>query len=413
MRTLTPSRIPAALIAFSFMAALVANAQTYTTLATFNGANGDGPYYGSLVQGANGNFYGTTTTGGDIATSCSNGQGFDCGTVFELTPGGSLTTLYTFCSLVNCADGLLPSSGLTLARDGNFYGTTGEGGANFGGGTIYKITPAGQLTTLHSFCAQLNCTDGSYPFAGLMQASNGNFYGTTLQGGTYNQGVIYQISPTGTYKVLHSFCAQTNCTDGSGSIAGLMQASNGRLYGTTPSGGVSGAGTVFTITPAGKFQTLHSFVITDGSSPYSALVQTSSGAIYGTTFSGGLRNDGTIFEMTAEGTLKTIYNFCVAAYCSDGANPAAGLTAGANGGLYGTTESGGMNFRGNVFEITPSGRLKTIYSFCSQTNCADGSTPLAGVVQASDSTLYGTTFLGGDLSCGPPTGCGVLFSLTQ
>src|SRR5579859_8237395 len=130
MRTLTSSRIPAALIAFFFIAALVANAQTYTTLTTFNGANGDSPFYVSLVQGANGNFYGTTVTGGDIATSCSNGQGFDCGTVFELTPGGSLTTLYAFCSLVNCVDGLLPSSGLTLARDGTFYGTTGEGGAD-------------------------------------------------------------------------------------------------------------------------------------------------------------------------------------------------------------------------------------------------------------------------------------------
>lgn len=413
MRTLTSSRILTALIAFSFMATLVANAQTFTTLATFNGANGDGPYYGSLVQGPNGNFYGTTTTGGDIVTSCSNGLGFDCGTIFELTPGGSLTTLYTFCSQINCADGFVPYSGLTLGSDGNFYGTTSFGGANFTGGTIYKITPAGQFITLHSFCAQLNCPDGSYPIAGPVQASNGNFYGTTLQGGTYNQGVIYQISPAGKYKVVHSFCAQTNCTDGTSTFAGLMQASNGQLYGTTASGGANGAGTVFTITPAGKFRTLHSFAFTDGSSPFSVLVQTSNGAIYGTTLSGGLRNDGTVFQMTATGKLKTIYNFCVAAYCSDGASPAAGLIAGANGGLYGTTESGGMNLRGNIFEITPSGRLKTIYSFCSQANCADGDTPFAGVVQASDGTLYGTTYLGGDLSCGTPTGCGVVFSLPQ
>lgn len=412
MRTLTSTRIYTVL-AFSFLAALVANAQTYTTLATFNGANGDGPYYGALVQGANGNFYGTTTTGGDITTSCSNGQGFDCGTIFELTPGGNLTTIYTFCAQVNCADGLLPYSGLTLGRDGNFYGTTSLGGTLFGEGTIYKVTPTGQLTTLYSFCSQLNCTDGSYPIAGLVQASNGNFYGTTMQGGTYNQGVVFQISPTGTYKVLHSFCAQTNCTDGTAPFAGLMQASNGALYGTTSSGGAHGAGTVFAITPSGKFQTLHSFAFTDGSSPYSVLLQTSNGAIYGTTVYGGLRNDGTVFQMTTAGTLKTIYNFCVAAYCSDGANPESGLTEGANGGLYGTTQSGGMNLRGNIFEITPTGRLKTIYSFCSQTNCADGNAPLGGVVQASDGTLYGTTYLGGDLNCSPPTGCGVLFSLTQ
>ncbi|HLZ42803.1 MAG TPA: choice-of-anchor tandem repeat GloVer-containing protein [Candidatus Sulfotelmatobacter sp.] len=413
MRTLTSSRIPAALIAFFFIAALVANAQTYTTLTTFNGANGDSPFYVSLVQGANGNFYGTTVTGGDIATSCSNGQGFDCGTVFELTPGGNLTTIYTFCAQDNCADGLLPYSGLTLGRDGNFYGTTSLGGTLFGEGTIYKVTPTGQLTTLYSFCSQLNCTDGSYPIAGVVQASNGNFYGTTLQGGAYNQGVVYQVSPGGTYKVLHSFCALTNCTDGSAPFAGLMQASNGALYGTTSAGGAHGAGTVFAITPSGKFQTLHSFDFTDGSGPTSVLLQTSNGAIYGTTVYGGLRNDGTVFQMTTAGALKTIYNFCVAAYCSDGANPAAGLIAGANGGLYGTTQSGGMNLRGNIFEMTPSGRLKTIYSFCSQTNCADGDTPFAAVVQASDGTLYGTTYLGGDLSCEPPTGCGVVFSLTQ
>jgi uncharacterized repeat protein (TIGR03803 family) len=412
MRTLAV-KIPGRLIAFCFVAALAANAQSFTTLVIFDGANGDGPYYGSLAQGTNGNFYGTTLTGGNVPTNCSNGFGFDCGTVFEVTPAGTLTTLYTFCSQTNCADGFIPYSGLTLGSDGNFYGTTSGGGANFSGGTIYKITPAGQLTTLYSFCAQTNCTDGSSPEATLLEAKNGDFYGTTERGGTHNQGVVYQITAAGTYKVLYSFCAKTNCTDGANPLAGLMQASNGWLYGTTSSGGAKGAGTVFGITPAGKFQSVHSFGFVDGSSPVSVLVQASNKAIYGTTLTGGLRNDGTVFQMTAAG-IKTIYNFCVSQVkCTDGANPSAGLIQGTNGVLYGTTEQGGANFRGNVFGITPGGKLKTMYSFCSQTNCADGGTPLAGVVQASDGTLYGTTYSGGNLSCSTPIGCGVLFSLTQ
>ncbi len=403
-------RITVALIAFCLVSGLAASAQAFATLATFDGANGGDPYYASLVQGANGNFYGTTNFGGEATNNCSS-LGFGCGTVFEITPDGTLTTLYQFCSQINCFDGLSPYAGLTLGNDGNFYGTTSGGGANYFGGDIYKVTPTGELTVLYSFCAQLNCTDGYYPYSGLIQARDGNFYGTTAIGGTYNQGVVYQITSTGTYKVLYSFCTQTKCTDGANPFSSLIQASNGRLYGTTLYGGIGGGGTVFSITTTGKLQTVHSFSYTDGSSPYAGLVQASNGSIYGTTSSGGLRNDGTVFLLSPTGKLKTIYNFCVAADCTDGANPQAGLVQGSNGELYGTTASGGTHLRGSVFEISQAGKLKTLYSFCSQVNCADGYAPYGGVAQASDGTLYGITYLGGDLNCVLPVGCGTVFSL--
>ena len=142
-------------------------AQTFTTLASFNGTNGNGPL-APLVQGTDGNFYGTTNAGG------ANSRG----TVFKITPGGTLTTLYSFCSQTNCPDGDRPYAGLIQASDGNFYGTTRLGGASIYG-TIFKITPGGTLTTLYNFCSQSFCDDGMAPEAGLIQASDGNFYGTT------------------------------------------------------------------------------------------------------------------------------------------------------------------------------------------------------------------------------------------
>src|ERR1700693_2859551 len=156
--------------------ALTTQAQTFTTLATFTGGNGESPYYGSLIQASNGNFYGTTSSGGDIATSCSTGQGFDCGTIFELPPSGALTTVYTFCSQLNCADGFSPYAGLVQAANGKLYGTTFNAGASFGG-TVFEFTLQGTLTPLYSFCSQLPCTDGEFPYAGLVQASDGNLYG--------------------------------------------------------------------------------------------------------------------------------------------------------------------------------------------------------------------------------------------
>jgi uncharacterized repeat protein (TIGR03803 family) len=154
--------------------AIAGQAQTFTNLLNFDGTNGSEPEYGPLTQGIDGNFYGTTQNGG---------SSHDEGTVFKITAEGMLTTLHSFCIQANCSDGDLPGTGLVLATDGNFYGTTQNGGANSSGGTVFKIISAGTLTTLYSFCAQTDCGDGAEPKAGLIQAADGSFYGTTAKGG--------------------------------------------------------------------------------------------------------------------------------------------------------------------------------------------------------------------------------------
>ncbi len=206
--------------------------QDLTTVLDFDGANGALPYFASLIQGADGNLYGTTEGGGT----------FDQGNVFQVTPGGTLTTLYTFCSQTNCTDGAEPFAGLVQASNGKFYGTTTEGGANGAAGTVFEITSGGQLTTLYNFCSQPDCADGVFNEAPLVQANNGNLYGTTAGGGADGEGTVFEMTPAGQLTTLYSFCSQANCSDGANPYAGLLQASNGNLYGTTAGGGASGAG---------------------------------------------------------------------------------------------------------------------------------------------------------------------------
>jgi uncharacterized repeat protein (TIGR03803 family) len=225
------------------------------------------------------------------------------GTVFTITPGGVLTTLYNFCSQINCTDGDEPNTGLIQATDGNFYGTTFAGGANntcvyAGCGTVFTITPGGVLTTLYSFCSQINCTDGDNPLAGLVQGTDGNLYGTTFEGGTNacpnGCGTVFTITPGGALTTLHSF----DGTDGANTYAGLVQATNGNFYGTMSNGGPIGAGTIFTITPSGMLTTLQSFDLTDGANPNAGLVQDTNGTFYGTTGTGGANSVGTIFSLS-------------------------------------------------------------------------------------------------------------------
>jgi len=204
-----------------------------------DGANPDA----GLVQATNGDFYGTTSGGNNL-------YGND-GTVFKISPSGTLTTLYSFCSqgvFPTCTDGAYPAAGLIQATDGDFYGTTVVGGAS-GYGTVFKISPSGTLTTLYSFCAEgePNCTDGATPYAGLVQATDGDFYGTTYGGGAYDDGTVFQITTSGALTTLYSFCAQSGCTDGANPDAGLAQATNGDFYGTTEYGGTNSLGTVFSL----------------------------------------------------------------------------------------------------------------------------------------------------------------------
>jgi uncharacterized repeat protein (TIGR03803 family) len=364
------------LVLFCAAAVIAAPAQSIF-FTTLASFNGtDGSYPASLVQASDGNFYGTTVNGG----------AYRYGTAFKITPGGVLTTLYSFCSQPNCADGSGPFAALVQATDGNFYGTT-YGGGTYSSGTAFKITPGGTLTTQYSFCSQPNCADGAGPFAALVQATDGSFYGTTYQGGTNDGGTVFKITPSGTLTTLHSF----DGSDGLYPDTPLTQGSDGTFYGTTQQGGAGSAGTVFKITPSGNLTTLHSFDGSDGLYPNTPLTQGSDGNFYGAAEQGGAYRSGTVFKITPAGTLTVLHSFDG----SDGYIPLAVLVQASDGNFYGLTDLGGTYSSGTVFKITPGGTLTTLYSFCSQSGCIDGANPDGGLVLGRDSNFYGTTSEGG------------------
>ncbi len=365
-------------------ATMALSAQTVTTLASFDQTDGSQPWAG-LVQGLDGDFYGTTSAGG------AGGAG----TVFKISAGGALTTLHSFCTEAGCPDGSTPYAGVVQATGGDFYGTTWNGGAN-SAGTVFKITSTGVLTTLYSFCSQPLCTDGAYASAGLVEGENGDLYGATYGGGVYGSGAIYRISPRGAFSPIYSFCALSGCPDGLNPYGGLLLTANGDLYGTTFYGGTGaeGGGTVFRITPAGTLTTLHSFCAqsrcADGGNPRSTLLQTAGGNFYGTAESGGSNLAGTVFKLTASGDFTTLYSFCSQDGCADGTTPYGGLVQGSDGEFYGTTTSDGANGGGTIFRITSAGALTTLFSFF-YPNCAPGYSPLAAVIQSTNGLFYGTT----------------------
>jgi uncharacterized repeat protein (TIGR03803 family) len=365
---------------------------TYTTLANFSGSNGR-LSFGAPMQATDGNLYGTTYYGG----------AHDDGVVFDVTLDGTLSTVYSFCALSGCTDGSYSYSIPLQGSDGNFYGTTYLGGTS-NWGTVFKLTPGGTLTTLHSFTQR----DGSEPLAGLVAASDGSFYGTTNLGGSHSAGVIFKITPNGTYKVLHNFCSLSGCADGENSYAQLIQGTDGNLYGTSFAGGSHKFGTVFKITPAGVLTTLYNFCpqknCLDGEFPQTGLVQASNGNFYGTTILGGAWNWGTIFQISPAGKLTTLYNVCPQNGCPDGQYLYASLIQASDNNLYGVMDAGGANGRGTIFKMTLSGTLTTLYNFCSQPSCVDGSYP-TGLVQDTNGTFYGITADGGS------GGNGVIFSL--
>ncbi len=396
MKKINALKMACIAIALCAVTAVASPAQTYTNLFNFNGTNGQYPEDGTLVQGVDGNFYGTTYYGGT----------YTWGTVFKITPEGALTTLYNFCPRRGCLDGNNPTS-LIVAPNGNLYGTTLGGGTNGGYGTVFEITPAGRHTILHSF----DHTDGEDLYYGLVLATNGNFYGVTSSGGAHeNGGTVFQISPTGTFTTLYNFCSLANCADG-GTGSGLVQASNGSFYGTTAFGGANNnGGTVFQITAAGQLTTLYSFCAqancADGETPV-GVMQATNGNFYGMTGNGGANGVGAIFEMAPAGEVTTLYSFCSQANCDDGEYPWVGtLTQATDGNLYGTATNGGTAGIGTLFNITPEGDFTVLYSFCSQTGCTDGGIPRAGVMQATSGTIYGTTYYDGEF------GDGAVYSLS-
>ena len=370
--------------------ARISSAQTFTTLFSFHKSDGAEPVFSSLVQGLDGKLYGTAGLGGAKGFGSKKGAG----TVFRMTTGGAIKTLHSFCANVNCSDGEFPKGGVILGTDGNFYGTTAFGGTD-DGGTVFEMTPSGNLTTLYSF-------GNSHPFSVPVQAASGSFYGTTAAGG--DGGTVFRMTAAGTVTTLHEF----DGSDGSKPFAPIVQGTNESFYGTTATGGASShGGTVFEISPGGTLTTLHSFDTSDGAYPYSALVQATDGNFYGTTELGGANEGGTVFRITPGGALTTLYSFCALASCGDGEKPVAGLVEATDGNFYGTTELGGASGRGTVFQITPGGTVTTLYSFCAQANCADGEKPLAGLLQATNGNFYGATSIGG------ANNFGTIFSLAM
>ena len=354
-------------------AATVASpAQTFTTLHSFAGTDGSNPL-APLFQASNGDLYGTTSVGG------ANKDG----TVFEITTSGTLTTMHNFNHL-NPTDGGQPYAGLIQARDGNLYGTTTRGGSH-NAGVFFRMTTSGVLRAIHDFDYS---PDGALPYAAVVQTNNGAFYGTTPLGGG-GAGTVYEVTPFGQLFALYDFGA-----NGSSPVAGLVQASNGNFYGTAAMGGFYSCGTIFEVTPNGTFTLLHNFTGGDGCYPYATLVQGSDGNLYGTAAAGGAHNGynaGTFFNITPGGTFTLLHVFDK----TDGTGPEGALIQLSDGNFYGTTYGGGAYGKGTIFKITPGGAVTTLYSFCPQSGCSDGSNPIAGLVQASDGNFYGTTYGGG------------------
>jgi len=422
-------------------------AQQFMVLYTFcsqpNCADGSRPVAG-LTRGKRGALYGTTNVGG----------GGGNGTAFKLTPPVSEgdpwteTVLYSFCSLMRCADGYNPAFRL-LMRRGALYGTTPYGGAN-NGGTVFELTrpaTAGNSwteTVLHSFCSLSNCADGVDPQGNLIMDGEGALYGVTQYAAGGNRGgTVFKLTPptaegnSWTETVLYNFCSLSSCADGDGPRAGLLIDRQGALYGTAQFGGIQGGGLVFKLTPPSMTGGLWAETVlyrfcsvlncTDGAYPQASLIMDSRGALYGTTVNGGIfganviggsPGQGTVFKLTPPTvsgnpwTETVLYRFCSRAYCADGAIPASRLVIDQYGALYGTTQSGGNDgLSGTIFKLTPPAVMDgpwtetVLHSFCSLQSCADGAQPNGDLIM-HQGVLYGTT------NTGPNNGGGTVFKLT-
>lgn len=342
-----------------------------------------------VIEGQDGLLYGTTTLGGRWSgppTNCFCGgdefpAAWGSGTVFQIAKTGGLTTVMEF----DATAGLVPVAPLLRANDGTFYGTTYAGGTTVdvpgGRGTVFAMTADGAVRTLHSFSNDspfyLDVDESFHPTAGLVQGSDGALYGTTAR-------TIFRVTPDNLFTQLHDFAELT------GTISGLLAASDGALYGTTSHGGAFGFGTVFRITTTGEFTVLQSFSGSNGARPYASLVE-AGGALYGTTASGGAYGLGTIFRLASSG-LAVLHSFNFLT----GAAPVAALIRGVDGQLYGTTPLGGLSGfgsggSGTLFRMTLSGTVTLLHSFSGASGVA---TPLGRLLQAADGALYGTTYSG-------------------
>jgi uncharacterized repeat protein (TIGR03803 family) len=343
----------------SVLPSIEAKAQTVTALYSFTGTNTGGRVAG-LIQGRDGAFYGTIEASGSK----------NLGMVFKIIPNGTLTTLFSFSG---DAHGYDPLGGLVQASDGDFFGSTGYGGPN-NSGTMFKITTKGALTTFLPF------NGGQFVEDPLIQGRDGRLYGEA-QTGAVEGGVLFKMTTNGVLTTFHTFTGG----DGGSPTGGLVQGTDGYFYGTTYAGGLHNDGTVFQISANGVLTTLHSFNISDGASPQTALVQGKDGSLYGTTAEGG-PTYGTVFKITTNGLLTTLHSFTG----DDGSQPLGALVQGIDGDFYGTTSIGGsLNAgEGTVFKISGNGTLTTLYNFGGGD---DGGFPVGALIQGLDGALYGTT----------------------
>jgi uncharacterized repeat protein (TIGR03803 family) len=385
----------------TFALAGTAHAGSFTQLYDFQGSNGGQPAAALLLE--NGNLYGTASLGGP-----DNG-----GVVFELTSGGTQTVLHQFA---DGTDGFTPMGGLIADKQGNLYGTTmsgGDGCDQAGCGTIFKLAPDGTETILHAFA---DGNDGANPTAGLLADKRGNFYGTTLYGGSGGQGTVFKLASDGSESVLYAF---KGGNDGAEPQAGLIEDKRGNLYGTTVEGGSGAGGTVFKLAPDGTETILFSFDPANlfGAAPHGALIMDENANLYGTATIGGAGNCqdhcGTIFEIAANGDFSALYRFTGG---TDGAYPESALIEDKKGNFYGTTGGGGNTDCGGVgcgavFKLTPRGKLTTLYAFTGGTN---GAEPFAPAIADKQGNLFGTTMYDG-YSCTDYAlqGCGTIYEVRK
>ena len=316
-----------------------------------------------------------------VVVSNSQGVAASAGAVLSVAavaaPGVAFSTLYSF---TGASDGGSPN-GLMQETNGNFYGATQSGGTD-DSGTIFVMTPAGAFTNLYLFDDA--GIGGFSPGAGLTQGADGNLYGTTEEGGANGWGIIFKTTTNGNLSTVATFA------EGNGAVPNqaMILGADGNFYGTTSSGGANNEGVVFRVTPGGALSVLASFNYQNGFDP-SDLTQGADGSFYGTTSAGGANGDGSVFNVTTNGAMTSLFSF---SHTNGGFLPAAGLTQAPDGNFHGTTYEGGDFGGGTVFRVSPSGAMTVLYSF---TGGTDGGHPAAKLFLAPDGNFYGTTVYGG------------------
>jgi len=378
-------------------------------LHAFTGGT-DGGLPNGLIADAQGNLYGTTHIGGTGA--CRDG----CGFIFKMGPDGTQTVLHNFAD----SDGSIPSGPLLADSEGDLFGTATEGGSH-ANGVVFKLAADGTFSVLYNFCSLAQCSDGALPSGPLIADSSGNLYGTTTAGPF--GGTVFKLAPDGRETVLYAFCRQSNCSDGSEPVTGVVADSAGNLYGTTFSGGANDYGAVFKLASDGTETVLHSFCqpksCEDGANPSSGVIMDSGGNLYGSTLLGGTGSDncGVVYKIAADGTETILHDFSG----TDGCTPA-GLAFDGNGNILGVTSSGGSGAKcpsegcGTVFKLAPGGTETVLLNFW---KTSLGRMPVDPLTRDPSGNWYGTTLIGGDIKACKQAdrrdkhGCGVVFRLAR